>query len=67
MAITVSVPLGVAKETRSALFNFSVPDGCLVARTVVLIVRYRTASRRGCMRLRRGYEEEHRRNKGSER
>ena len=31
MAITVSVPLGAAKESRSALFNFSVPDGCLVA------------------------------------
>ena len=31
MAITVSVPLGAAKEVRSALFNFSVPDGCLVA------------------------------------
>ena len=31
MAITVSVPLGAARETRQALFNFSVPDGCLVA------------------------------------
>ena len=30
MAITVSVPLGAVTESR-AVFNFGVPDGCLVA------------------------------------
>ena len=30
MGITVSVPLGAKKERRP-LFNFGVPDGCLVA------------------------------------